>query len=404
MRIVYVPEGFPFLDETFVYNEIWGLLQRGHEIHVEPRNAGEAKAWEYGRCAELRGRITAGTPSSRPSWRDLPAAIRRAGQMKLGKHPRHLVNRIGQVIRVADLCRRIRQHKPDALVVHFGFDNAIAAAICAEKLGIPVVQWLHGSDYYVQPHRSLVWLTDRCSAILTPSAYAKREVIAAGVRKEVFPTNMGISLERFFPDPAVPKEARPTIITVARLGHNKNQERLFRIFARVRASVPDAQLWLVGRGNKEAALRALAAEMGLADHITFHGAVLAPVLVDLLRRAWVKALLSDKEGLGVAQMEAMACGTPCVSSNLGGVPEVVTDGKTGFLVDWTREGAEDYAAERLVELLSNHALREQYRQAGLEDARLRFDERRHLDRLDNLLRDLVEHRPVTWQEVPAPGR
>jgi glycosyltransferase involved in cell wall biosynthesis len=399
MKIVYIPEGFPHVSETFVFNEIWGMVNRGHEVRVESRLAGEADAWNYGRCAELRGKVPAGTPSRRPSWRDLPLALRRAGHMPLGKHPRHLLHRVDCALRVADLCRRIRRHRPDAMVVHFGFDNAIAAAICARKLGIPLVQWLHGSDYYVQPHRSLSWLTDQCGAVLTCSAYAGREVQAAGVTAPVYPNNLGISLELFCPDPNVGKEKRPTIITVARLGHNKNHERHFRVFAEVKKALPDAQLWLVGQGKKEAALRELAGQMGLADSIVFQGPVLTDGLINLLRRAWVKALLSDQEGLGVALMEAMACGTPCIASDLGGVPEVVTDGKTGVLVDWNRENAEVHAAGKLVELLRDHDLRERYRQASLADARIRFDEHRQVDRLENLLKELVEKRPISWQEA-----
>jgi glycosyltransferase involved in cell wall biosynthesis len=380
---VYVPDGYPSVSESFVINEIWLLERLGHRIAVEPMRAGAGDAGVHERLVEMAPRVPVGRPGGRIDVRALPAALLRASQYWPGRRPAALARQARNALAVAELARRIRAHRPDAIVTHFAFDNAVAGAIAARRLGVPMVLWMHGTDFYGHPHRHLRWITDACASVVVATPYGERELRELGVRCPIAVSRLGVDVERFAPDGPETRELAPTLLCVARLGHNKNHERLLRVFARVRRELPDAVLWLAGAGPRQAAIEAAIDELGLKDAVRFLGAV--GDLQTWMRRAWLKVLFSDKEGLGVVLMEAAACGLPAVASRVGGVPEVIVDGETGLLVDWSVRDAEADAAARLVALLGDAEWRAELGRTARERALALFDERGHAARLDALL-------------------
>ncbi len=152
------------------------------------------------------------------------------------------------------------------------------------------------------------------------------------------------------PVPGVP-EGVPVVGIVANLRQVKRHEDLIRAIALVRETVPDVQLVIVGEGELEQALRALADSCGVAAATHFLGRVTAPRSV--VRRFTVAALCSESEGLSNALMEYLSEGKPSVCTDAGGNPELVTDGYNGFLYP---VGDVSGLADRLVRLLTDAAL------------------------------------------------
>jgi len=140
--------------------------------------------------------------------------------------------------------------------------------------------------------------------------------------------------------------------TVARLVGVKDIDLMLRSFARVAAEMPTARLAVVGDGPDGLGLRQTAVSLGIAERVAFTGRV--PSIWPALRRLSVYWLTSISEGLPLSIMEAMSTGLPVVASAVGGVPEVLEDGVSGFVVSRVdREAAAAAMAGRVTQLLED---------------------------------------------------
>jgi glycosyltransferase involved in cell wall biosynthesis len=136
----------------------------------------------------------------------------------------------------------------------------------------------------------------------------------------------------FHPDPAVPRAAVPTFLYVGRLKRYKGVDTALRALARARGTRGDVVLQIAGQGDDRPRLERLAGELGLAGAVRFLGFVSEEEKRRLLREAWAVVFPSPKEGWGISNVEAAACGTPAVASDSPGLRESVRHDETGFLV------------------------------------------------------------------------
>jgi glycosyltransferase involved in cell wall biosynthesis len=153
-------------------------------------------------------------------------------------------------------------------------------------------------------------------------------------------------------------EGSPRILTVAHLYPRKGVDTLLRAFANVSA---DANLRIVGAGPQRDHLEHLARDLRIADRVDFLGHLPFAALVAEYRNATVFALPTEQEGFGIVFLEAMASSLPVIATRVAAVPEVVSDGVTGLLVD---PGDEAMLAQRLETLLGDAALRDRLGSAG----------------------------------------
>ena len=122
----------------------------------------------------------------------------------------------------------------------------------------------------------------------------------------------------------------PTFAYLGRLKKYKGVHHVIRAFAAMRYR--DAVLEIAGAGDYRPALEALARSLDLGGRVRFLGRISEPEKLALLRRSWALAFASPKEGWGITNLEAAACGTPVVASNSPGIRESVRHGETGYLV------------------------------------------------------------------------
>jgi phosphatidylinositol alpha-1,6-mannosyltransferase len=154
---------------------------------------------------------------------------------------------------------------------------------------------------------------------------------------------------------------RPLMLTVARLVPHKGHDVALHVLHALRARIPGLHYLVVGTGPHEPQLRALAASLGLADAVTFAGALGDADVAEAYATADVYVGLSREEGgnavegFGIALVEAAASGTPCVAGRAGGIPSAVRDGETGVLVPPTDA---DAAAAAVARILDDAAWRE----------------------------------------------
>ncbi len=180
------------------------------------------------------------------------------------------------------------------------------------------------------------------------------------------------------------RAAAPYALIVARMSSEeryKGHDLLIDVWPRVRQSVPEALLVIVGGGDDRARLIDKAAALGLADAVRFEGVVDGERLAALYRDAALFVMPSPNEGFGLVYVEAMSAGVPCVVA-AGAAEEIVEHGATGVVVS----AGDAPALERaVIRLLTSPAERERMGAAAAETARDRFSTAAFTRRIYNLL-------------------
>jgi phosphatidyl-myo-inositol dimannoside synthase len=267
------------------------------------------------------------------------------------------------------IARAIRW-RPDAVLSGHVVTGPAALTVQA-LLGAPAIQYLYGKELEGRPGLTR-HVIQHARASVAISSHTRRQALALGA-----PTDRLHLILPGVDPPVAPSPwpaqrdagAPPTILTVARLRDRyKGFDVMIKALPLIRARVPNAHWVLVGDGPLRGELQAMAGSQGVADHVTFAGALNDEERDGWLDRADVFAmpsrLLPDGrggEGFGIVYLEAGAHGLPCVAGNVGGSVDAVIDGETGLLVDPTDHVA---VADAIVELLLDPELRERLGEAG----------------------------------------
>jgi len=171
----------------------------------------------------------------------------------------------------------------------------------------------------------------RRARFLAISSSTRDDLVARGIPgARVAVVECGLDHERYRVDPAVGKNARPTILFVGRVRRYKGLDGLVRALPAVRARVPDARLVVVGDGSLRRALEAQARELSITSSVIFTG--FRTDVARLIDAMDVLALPSLYEGMPLTAIEAAAMARPVVATAVDGTPEVVEHGVTGLLV------------------------------------------------------------------------
>jgi N-acetyl-alpha-D-glucosaminyl L-malate synthase BshA len=233
----------------------------------------------------------------------------------------------------------------DLFHVHYALPHAISAILAREMsvgngLRLKVVTTLHGTDItIVGQDRSYLPITrygiEKSDAVTAVSRYlrdvTKREF---GIRRNVEVIGNFVDGDLFRPGEASPyaralcREGECVLVHVSNFRAVKRVGDVLAIFDRVRRQMP-ARLLLIGDGPDRSMAERLAREGGFEDRTTFLGNV--PSIETILPVGKLFLLPSDAESFGLAALEAMACGLPVIGTAVGGLPEVVEDGRSGFL-------------------------------------------------------------------------
>jgi glycosyltransferase involved in cell wall biosynthesis len=150
-------------------------------------------------------------------------------------------------------------------------------------------------------------------------------------RSDIDVIHCGIDQAQYYYDPSVSKSSEPLILYLGRLKKYKSVQHLLHAFARLERRVPRARLVIVGEGDYRAALEQLARQLKVVDKVHFTGFVSLEEKVRYLRQAWVAVCPSLKEGWGLTNIEANACGTPVIAADVPGLRDSVKHDVTGRL-------------------------------------------------------------------------
>jgi phosphatidylinositol alpha-1,6-mannosyltransferase len=268
------------------------------------------------------------------------------------------------LLNVAALAQALRFRPHLTLSMHIVASPAAAAI--RRATGAPTVQYFHAEEIGAKA-RLAAFAAREADASIAVSDYTAGLVAAAGGRRErVTVIANGTDLPR---DAASLQSERPTIVTIARIEERyKGHDTMVRALALVLAKVPDARWVVIGDGSLRAGIEALARSYGVAESVSFLGAVSDEQRDAWLARASLLAMPSRLpaggfagEGFGIVYLEAGAYCKPVVAGNVGGAPDAVLDGETGLLVDPLDPLA---VAEAIVTLLRDERLAQRLGAAG----------------------------------------
>ena len=268
---------------------------------------------------------------------------------------------------------------PVALIVHHLFGTA---AFQEASLPVAAATWLLELPV-ARVFRSVptVAVSESTAEDLT-----RRGMPRSGI--EIIPN--GVDLEVLSPPASGERFAEPTLLYLGRLKRYKRVDLLLRAVAALVGRGTSCRLLVAGRGDDRPRLEALRASLGLERHVEFLGYVSEVEKGELLQKSWINLLTSVKEGWGIANLEAAACGTPTIASDVPGLRDSVVDGQTGFLVP---HGNVEILSRRIEELLGDEETR-----ARLGIGARRFAERFGWDASARAMEKFLQERVV---EAPS---
>jgi glycosyltransferase involved in cell wall biosynthesis len=201
-------------------------------------------------------------------------------------------------------------------------------------LDLPLVVSIHGGDLDTARRSRRGRLTVTATLRAAAAVLANSELTRQGVG-ELIGQNGGLQVVHpgADPPPAVPAHhSEPTLVTVAHLEPHKGQADVIRVLAALRERHPRLRYVLVGRGPDRASLKALARSLGIADRVTFLGALPHGAALTELARCHVHVMASRREPFGVAHIEAMVAGLPAIAGAGTGAEELARAGEGMMLV------------------------------------------------------------------------
>ncbi len=327
-----------------------------HGIFVETRLR------ELLRTGEVQSKVLAPVPwfpSTGARWGDYakmaatPQRETRNGIDVL--HPRYLVlPKIGMTVAPALLAlgsvRAIQKVIDDGfdfdlIDAHYYYPDGVAAAWLARHFRKPLAITARGSDLnviarYTLPRQQMKWAAASAEASIGVSN-ALMDVLRAWrvAEHRLHVMRNGVDLDRFHPMPsrdlraALGLEGAPVFLSVGNMVENKGHHLVIEALSALTSTYPQARLVIVGDGVERPRLEAMARDLGVLDRVTMTGVVPQAELPRWYGVADVLVLASRREGWANVLLEAMACGTPVVATNIAGTREVVRASAAGRLID-----------------------------------------------------------------------
>ena len=271
------------------------------------------------------------------------------------------------------------QEHLDLLHVHYAIPHATAAYLAREMLRqtspIKVITTLHGTDITLVGQEASFYAISRFSieqsdGVTAVSKFLRDETYRAFgcVQCELAVIPNFVNIADYRPDVANARDSlvpagHKLLVHVSNFREVKRVKDVVRIFARLRRAMP-ATLMMVGDGPDRNDAEQEARDLGISEYVHFLGRL--DTVAPLLAAADLFVLPSQTESFGLAALEAMACGTPVLTTNVGGLPEVITDGVEGLLEP---VGSVEAMARRAIDLLKDPGLHARMREAALARAR-----------------------------------
>ena len=419
MRIAFFVDQFPCLSETFILNQITGLIDRAHEVDIYCDRPTDTEKMhpevEQYRLLERRYylRIRRNTPRT-IVWRYLKGIYLLLGNFN--RAPRIILKSFNFLKynrdRYGDLagCFKplflmlpiLRQAPYDIIQCHYGRNGL--KAILLKDLGVidsKIITTFHGHDLSSILERDGDRIYDylfQRGDLLQPicDRWAKKLIALGCSPQKINIHPMGVDTNQFIPSLQPSPDSEPiVIISIARLVEMKGLSYGIEAIAQLLVNQPQLQLEyrIIGDGVLKTKLERQIKQLHLEKQVKLLGwqncAEVQKIMAqaDLVLAPSITSQAGDCEGIPVCLMETMAQGIPAIASESGGIPELVEDGVTGYLVP---EKSVAIVCDRLERLVNNSRLRQQMGQAGRDKVLKNYNIDLLCDRLVDTYQQLID--------------
>lgn len=345
VRIAYILNTYPQPSHSFIRREVLALEAAGLKVTriamrrptmalVDPADHAEegrtAYLLEEGGAHLALASLAQLVAAPMPTLRALVLALRIGGRSPLGRL-RHLI----YLAEACAIARRTRKTGITHLHAHFG-TNAAAVAMLAHVAGGPGYSFtVHGPEEFDAPvalslgdkmaHAAFTVAISRFGRSQLcrwscPAGWPRIKVVHCGIEPAKFPA------------PDAPPEGPLRLVSIGRFSAQKGQLALIEAMQRVARTHPDLHLSLIGDGEMRPQIEAAIAAADLRERITLTGWLSEDGIRAALAECHALIMPSFAEGLPMVIMEAMAAGRPVIATIIAGIPELVQDGETGWLV------------------------------------------------------------------------
>ncbi len=332
LSVLFATTAYPrWQDDThgvFVHQQALGLRALGHTVRVVAMHAPGCRSHD----------VIDGVDVIRPRY--LPDRLEVARNQAAGIPEMWKRSRVARLslapffaMHALTIARLARAQRTDLIHAHWTL-SAMAARFGGAHRIAPLITTVHGSDIFQAARIPLIRHLTRSALRASTAVVAISNALQAAARthgarpERVHIVPECIDANAFTPGPPA---REPLILYAGSLIERKGVAFLIKAMAALRATGQPWRCEIAGEGTLRAQLEALRDALGLADCVSFLGPVSQQRLRDRMQAARVFVLPSTEEGLGVVLMEALACGTPCVGSDVGGIPDIITP-DTGALV------------------------------------------------------------------------
>ena len=264
----------------------------------------------------------------------------------------------------------LKKEKVDVIHAHWIVPQGYLAALIKRKYNIPYIVSAHAGDVFPLKSRFLRRFgkiaLENCDYCTVNSRATGESVKKVSNIKNISVIPMGVDLSNFSPKRKSEKIIKKFdiqkefLLFVGRLAEKKGLKYLLLAMPAVIKKFPQAKLMIIGSGPSKSELEDLAKKLKITNNIIFTGKIRNDMLskyyasADLFVGPSIITKSGDTEGLGIVFLEALASGTTVIGSNVGGIPDIIKDGKTGLLVEqknWKE------LASKIIMLLENKKLR-----------------------------------------------
>lgn len=405
MRICVMTNQFPVVTQTWVVNHVAGLLARGHEVTVVPilprRDKDDHATAEFedviaattvGPAALVGSRLRRVVDGGRVIAEALVAHRGHPLRFAVGRDDFPL-KRLGPRLLCAT---RVARAAPFD-VLHAQFGPTGVAAVSLRRTGVfdaPIVCSFHGYDANVIATKypgCFDGMLGQVACVTAGTEFMREVVEGLGFPPSsvtVWP--QGVDTDRVRPVASRAASDGFHALSVARLVDFKGIDIALRAVALARSKIAGLRYTIIGEGERRASLESLAAELEIADIAEFRGALSHDDVLAEFSESDVFVLSGrvdvegQKEGQGVAPLEAAASALPVVACRAGGLTEVVIDGETGLVVPPEDPAA---VADALVRLAGDRALARRLGEGGRAHVQRSFSQAHSLDVIEQVYRE-----------------